>query len=371
MATFDLFGQRATNAPATSPLIPSRGFALDRPVRERLESAFGVDFRDVRVHAGPPAERMARSMGAEAYTFGRDIVFGANRFRPDTPAGTALLAHELTHVAQQRDAVSDTRAPMLSRRGDASEREADAIASGERSARPVLRAARPLVHRAAIGSNAFGKWDLDETPTSAAKKGDPYNYKVTITFAPDAKKVNASEIAFVQTLSTLNEKKEWAASPGEPALKRLSKDNAAVDSVTKRGWVGYDDANKPYTVTPPGGTKAENIVEPGSSPKPLKNAVTRDWPGWNVPNLKWSFTSAAVARQGTDAGMVYGAVNWGFDVDASNKVTAHKASLVDVPDSVWKGAVEAWNKQAKGPEADRAAKDQEALPAFKFAEKKK
>jgi hypothetical protein len=66
-----------------------------------MEGAFTADFSAVRVHAGPASERVASGLGARALTAGRDIVFGPGMFRPYTPAGDRLLAHELAHVVQQ------------------------------------------------------------------------------------------------------------------------------------------------------------------------------------------------------------------------------------------------------------------------------
>jgi hypothetical protein len=70
-------------------------------------------FGAVRIHTGADADAAARSMYAAAYTVGDDIVFAAGRFQPGTAAGRALLAHELTHVVQQRQhgALAVQRAP--------------------------------------------------------------------------------------------------------------------------------------------------------------------------------------------------------------------------------------------------------------------
>lgn len=78
------------------------GRSLDPAIRREMEQRFGYDFSSVRVHSGAVAEQSARDVGANAYTVGRDIVFGAGRFEPQTPKGRRLLAHELTHVVQQR-----------------------------------------------------------------------------------------------------------------------------------------------------------------------------------------------------------------------------------------------------------------------------
>jgi uncharacterized protein DUF4157 len=64
----------------------------------------GPDFGDVRVHTDARAAESARAVAATAYTLGQHIVFGAGAFTPETAAGRTLLAHELTHVVQQRGA---------------------------------------------------------------------------------------------------------------------------------------------------------------------------------------------------------------------------------------------------------------------------
>jgi hypothetical protein len=70
-------------------------------LRGFFESRFDRDLGDVRVHNGPDAVESAHALGARAYTWGRDIVFGRGEYLPDTATGKRLLAHELTHVLQQ------------------------------------------------------------------------------------------------------------------------------------------------------------------------------------------------------------------------------------------------------------------------------
>ncbi len=67
----------------------------------------GFDFSRVRIHTGAQAARSAQAVQALAYTVGRDVVFGAGAYAPGTPAGRRILAHELTHVAQQAGASGD------------------------------------------------------------------------------------------------------------------------------------------------------------------------------------------------------------------------------------------------------------------------
>ncbi len=77
------------------------GSALDRTTRSSLEPAFGHDFSGVRVHTGGEADALNRSLQAKAFTTGSDVFFSAGAYAPGSPAGSRLLAHELSHVVQQ------------------------------------------------------------------------------------------------------------------------------------------------------------------------------------------------------------------------------------------------------------------------------
>ena len=77
------------------------GAPLEPAVRQRMESSFGTGFGDVRVHSGGSAAASARAVDAHAYTVGNEVVLGDGQ-APGTPAHDRTLAHELTHVVQQR-----------------------------------------------------------------------------------------------------------------------------------------------------------------------------------------------------------------------------------------------------------------------------
>jgi hypothetical protein len=100
-------GRASTNARAQTPasvdhVLRQAGSPLPASVRRDMESRFGHDFSDVRVHTDSVAQASARHIAANAYTAGTHIVFGAGRFAPESSSGAHLLAHELTHVLQQR-----------------------------------------------------------------------------------------------------------------------------------------------------------------------------------------------------------------------------------------------------------------------------
>jgi hypothetical protein len=78
-----------------------QGHTLPEALRARLEGQFGQDLSAVRLHTDTEADALARDYRAEAFTVGNDIYFASGRYKPETPAGLNLLAHELTHVVQQ------------------------------------------------------------------------------------------------------------------------------------------------------------------------------------------------------------------------------------------------------------------------------
>jgi hypothetical protein len=90
-------------APASvHKVLRSPGQPLDPATRGFMEPRFGRDFSGVRVHTDSAAAQSARDVNAHAYTVGHNVVFGSGQFAPGTNEGQKLLAHELTHVVQQK-----------------------------------------------------------------------------------------------------------------------------------------------------------------------------------------------------------------------------------------------------------------------------
>jgi hypothetical protein len=85
------------------------GKPLPRFVRQDFEHRFHHDFNQVRVHTGEGPATVAKQLRAKAFTLGQDVVFGQDRFQPETDSGKRLLAHELTHVVQQTTANTKLR----------------------------------------------------------------------------------------------------------------------------------------------------------------------------------------------------------------------------------------------------------------------
>jgi Domain of unknown function (DUF4157) len=103
------------------------GTSLPADVREQVSPHVGDPLNDVTIHADANADQLARSVSARAFTTGTDVFFAAGEYQPSSSSGRELLAHELTHVAQQRGA--PTSGPMtVSEPGQPMETEADAVA---------------------------------------------------------------------------------------------------------------------------------------------------------------------------------------------------------------------------------------------------
>ena len=81
---------------AVHDVLRGSGQPMAAPLRQEMEARLGADFSDVRLHTGATAQRSAGEIGARAYTSGSSIVIG------DGGADRHTLAHELTHVIQQR-----------------------------------------------------------------------------------------------------------------------------------------------------------------------------------------------------------------------------------------------------------------------------
>jgi pyrrolidone-carboxylate peptidase len=109
--------QRAAIQPTSVSAVPeivhevlrSPGRPLDSATRGEMQSKFAYDLSQVRVHTDQQAADSARAVDALAYTVGNNVVFGSGQFQPRSVSGQQLLAHEITHVIQQR-----TNAPAIS-----------------------------------------------------------------------------------------------------------------------------------------------------------------------------------------------------------------------------------------------------------------
>jgi hypothetical protein len=78
------------------------GQPLDKNLQQSMGQAIGADFSGVRIHTHARSDRLNRSIQAKAFTTGQDVFFRQGEYQPGNREGQELIAHELTHVVQQK-----------------------------------------------------------------------------------------------------------------------------------------------------------------------------------------------------------------------------------------------------------------------------
>jgi hypothetical protein len=155
----------AVHRSAVHDVLRSPGQPLPAPLNEEMETRLGADFSQVRVHTDDAALASAAEIGARAYTSGNHVVIGPGL------ADRHTLAHELTHVIQQRQgAVSgrdDGSGLSISDPSDCLEHDAEATAVRVMRASPSARGAAPAT-ATEQSLTAFrrqpGAWAADSLP---------------------------------------------------------------------------------------------------------------------------------------------------------------------------------------------------------------
>jgi hypothetical protein len=160
-------------------VVSGGGRPLEPDVRSDMEGRLGHDFGDVRVHDDSAAHESARSVNAHAYTVGSNIVFQRDTYDPGSDSGRTMLAHELTHVVQQRSGPVDGTPTgggiKVSDPSDRFEREAAANAERVMAApssthpAPASAAPAPAVQRDAEEAPPVQREDAPEEEEETAQ----------------------------------------------------------------------------------------------------------------------------------------------------------------------------------------------------------
>ncbi len=126
-------GSGRMTPPASEATVPSTGGGnfpvqrfqqggrpLSHPLKYGMERHFGVDLGNVRIHTDAQAHRACRGLEARAFTLGNHIAFARGEYQEGTDTGRHLIAHELTHVMQQRGKAATLRRQVSCLPGTAS-----------------------------------------------------------------------------------------------------------------------------------------------------------------------------------------------------------------------------------------------------------
>jgi outer membrane protein OmpA-like peptidoglycan-associated protein len=232
------------------------GMAPASHVRAQVEATTGGDLSAARVHTGAESQAEASALRARAFTVGSDIHFAAGQYQPGTPAGDALIAHELVHTLQQGggEPTAQLKASDVSQEGDAAEVEADRIAHAAVSGAatrmaPVARAAPIARTPETLSGNPAELTDASGTATTshrAVTLGDSVNPPAAATAAgAETRTANVRPIATETSPLHLEP-------PSTPAATSVFEEQAAPSSPPPTGF---------SSVTGFSGTMAAPMVE--------------------------------------------------------------------------------------------------------------
>ena len=266
------------------------GMPLPKQTREALEDMFGNNFSDVRIHSDRHANRLSRTLGANAFTTGRDIYFNENQYDPQSQSGRALLAHELTHVVQQGE-------------GGAGPIQCDMMES--------------------LAPTALGGFELGLATRNAP--ADP-GMDGTIEFHPAPSGPYSSEITLIQTANVVDVAGTTTGTHGIPAPADWKNINAGEEAPRNevRTPLGGTFVDIPYATEPQSSSTTPNYDRPAyiaanaaldhhgwlRSPTDLREASLYDYPSASYDS---DFKFETVAK-GSDNQVVYGSLDWGFQV---------------------------------------------------------
>jgi len=262
---------------AVTRVLNSPGQPLERSTRSLMEGRFGYPFGDVRVHTGIEAARSAREIAAKAYTVGSDVVFNDGQYRPWSPEGQRLLAHELTHVLQQREGGAAHSGFALRNSGVAAKPAMPGNAQAQRV--PIREPSERRIAR-----------DEDKTPWWKKKLNPLYQAaleKLPKEAAEKLEQANAVAKEFVQSTGLSDQTIDQAVQVAEPVLKPLE-DKLGVTSPVPPPPKKEDKTPVVWLGQPPIDVRLQqrreqkaaqdklDRTDPGALAHPVKKDVTQD-----------------------------------------------------------------------------------------------
>ncbi|HEU5058444.1 MAG TPA: DUF4157 domain-containing protein, partial [Kofleriaceae bacterium] len=222
------------------------GAAPDARVRAQVEATTGGDLSAARVHTDSTSQADAAALRARAFTVGTDIHFAAGQYQPGTPAGDALLAHELVHTLQQGGGAptAQLKASDVSQESDAAEVEADRIAqaavsgAGTRMA-PVQRAAPISLAPERLSGNPAEKTDSTGAATTTHRSIGVADAANAPPVGPAATETRAASVK-VKATETAPLHFAGAACPLDSAIYEEDTSNASPPPAGFTAITGFD-----------------------------------------------------------------------------------------------------------------------------------
>jgi hypothetical protein len=272
------------------------GHPLDNGIRARMEGAFGADFSGVRVHTDGTSDQLNQSIQAKAFTTGQDVFFRKGAYNPGSRGGQELLAHELTHVVQQKGKAvqrktltdkSDTISTRFISQTDTgkavvqcnrvkeligkfeskgktqvTEQRSQNEDSGQKKVKGLRNSFEETARQESEALNSKRDFVKKKIVRATPIKGGAVNeklYKITFNFgvqkAPDGslKKVQGTSLWFFKPIKLIN----------------LTDDDNAPEELDADGYPNYEDRHPNFSLVMTPGDKiaGEGLGIPGRNPR--------------------------------------------------------------------------------------------------------
>jgi hypothetical protein len=203
------------------------------------------------VHTDEAAAEVTRAAGAAAVTMGARIFFAPGRFQPEAPEGAGLLAHELTHVVQQRTspvrmALKSSSAPLTAQAA-ADEAEAETVEAtvqslqrqGAFDAQPLTLARAP----ARGGGDSGGALEAPSLPIIQSPDGPLIARAMSTHYSRDLPSENGAGPVQVNTINRAIrlDELETQVTPTQPAAPDQGQQAPSVDEIADRVYQRLKD----------------------------------------------------------------------------------------------------------------------------------
>jgi len=367
-------------------VLSSQGSPLEPLLQQDMEQRFGHDFSRVRVHTDEGAERSAREVNANAYTIGKNIVFGADQYSPGTDEGRRLIAHELTHVVQQGYGAAQNESSVfkVDQQNSTKKKGAHTTAHSISQSKPAIVAATSM--KQLNRKESKPPTPVNHGQMSFSMQEDPATGKqdVKIVFSPDPKGPQTKSINLIQIAKVrFDNGRSWSSyHPDQAALEQFTtKSGFHVDVIPKDLKLPRSNKNDPNIspAYPPASfmQKYTTVTNPITGSRQSVAGPLVPQPGHNLPGdvLDASITDKTGGGDGgifefetvahsDDLGINYGAVTWGFrheGVDAKPQYTQEKSQISATASGNVKESLIAFNKYYKNKHIVQAGESLQSI----------
>jgi hypothetical protein len=236
-------GAASQQSAAPSPDGPSRTGFAPYDLADSMRRLHGIDVSDVPISRGPEAGQQARAAGARAFTRAGEVVLPIEGGPVERPQTRALLAHELTHAAQQR-ALGPTLPGEDSAFGAALEAEAVGaerrVLGHDAASMPVT--AQPLLHAVPRSATAAGMQRQAEEPAGAPAAGNAFDPTALLPRQGDAAASAASDGTSLQAAAVPDASTGAGAAAGAAVVDAGSRAGERAGGSTGKRLLDLDDS---------------------------------------------------------------------------------------------------------------------------------